>query len=272
MRKPPATSPPAVALPPRPEVVTLERRYRLITPLFGGGVEPQTADPVTVIRGPAVRGHLRFWWRACRGGRFGGDLRRMKEAEDALWGAASTPERPRPSRVQIAVEVTRRGAALEVTNRKGQKISVGDPGSPYSYAAFPLQKTDRVVLRDVEFTLRLTFPKREQAEVEAALWAWETFGGIGGRTRRGFGALHRLDSPPGQAADSNAVRQMINKGLSQHVAAGAWPPGVPHLGPPAQFKIIGPPATNPLDAWRQLIDRLRRFRQWRTQGVAGRSL
>jgi len=90
-------------------LVTLVRRYELITPLFGGGVEPGVADPVTVIRGSEIRGHLRFWWRACRGGQFGGSLTRMKEAEDLLWGAASTAKKARPSQVQIEVEVNNRG-------------------------------------------------------------------------------------------------------------------------------------------------------------------
>jgi len=90
-------------------LVTLVRRYQLITPLFGGGVEPGVADPVTLIRGPEIRGHLRFWWRACRGGQFGGSLTRMKEAEDLLWGAASTAEKPRPSKVELSVSVTDSG-------------------------------------------------------------------------------------------------------------------------------------------------------------------
>ena len=50
-------------------VLAWERTYTLLTPLFGGGVEPREADPVSVVRATAVRGHLRFWWRAVRGWR-----------------------------------------------------------------------------------------------------------------------------------------------------------------------------------------------------------
>ena len=53
-------------------VLAWERTYTLLTPLFGGGVEPREADPVSVVRATAVRGHLRFWWRAVRGWRAGG--------------------------------------------------------------------------------------------------------------------------------------------------------------------------------------------------------
>ena len=41
------------------------------------------------------------------------------------------------------------------------------------------------VWKDVHFTLTIVYPKAKSKEVEAALWAWETFGGIGARTRRG---------------------------------------------------------------------------------------
>lgn len=40
---------------------------QLVTPMFGGGVEAGKPDPVTLIRRSAIRGHLRFWWRATCG-------------------------------------------------------------------------------------------------------------------------------------------------------------------------------------------------------------
>src|SRR6266700_2315149 len=87
MRKKPAIdTPPAVTL-KELDIITQVREYQLITPLFGGGATPAEADPVTVVRGSEIRGHLRFWWRACRGGQFN-NVAAMKEAEDALWGAA----------------------------------------------------------------------------------------------------------------------------------------------------------------------------------------
>jgi CRISPR-associated protein Cmr1 len=46
-------------LPSNRSTVLLSRDYaiRLVTPLFGGGVEPGDADP-----SPPIRGQLRFWW------------------------------------------------------------------------------------------------------------------------------------------------------------------------------------------------------------------
>src|SRR5439155_10751241 len=43
---------------------------RLITPLFGGGVEAGEPDASLPIRGTSIRGQLQFWWRATRGAGF----------------------------------------------------------------------------------------------------------------------------------------------------------------------------------------------------------
>ncbi|PJF33357.1 MAG: hypothetical protein CUN57_02390, partial [Phototrophicales bacterium] len=74
-----------------------------------------------------------------------------------------------------------------------ETVGVGDPDSPYSYVAFPLRDTNHYLLKDVKFSLRLHFPIYVKQDLQAALWAWETFGGVGARTRRGFGALHCKD-------------------------------------------------------------------------------
>src|SRR5260221_14426829 len=87
MRKQPPDPPTEVTSKEPKNVITQLREYELITPLFGGGVTPAEADPVTPVRGTEIRGHLRFWWRACYAGKFKGNLAAMKKAEDTLWGA-----------------------------------------------------------------------------------------------------------------------------------------------------------------------------------------
>ncbi|HMA33299.1 MAG TPA: type III-B CRISPR module RAMP protein Cmr1 [Chloroflexia bacterium] len=318
-RKPPAGLPPAVQPAPRPGTVTETRDYELITPLFGGGAAPREADPVTVVRGTAIRGQLRFWWRACRGARYGGDLARLRAAEDLLWGAPSRPDNPRPSRVQLALTVTHKGrddrpfeVVAGTAGRTGEpraKIQVrpGTVGVPY--AAFPLQPSEQEA-RDggigmptpalrvgVQFTLTLSYPSAWQDateaacfggspadEVVAALWAWETFGGIGARTRRGFGALWRAGAGPPSPREA-AV--WLKAGLEKHVLEGEWPADLPHLArkgvlpidrgrPPAplppgvRFLVLGP-WPSALDAWKHLINKLKDFRQARGARAFGAS-
>jgi CRISPR-associated protein Cmr1 len=264
-----------------PDLVILERKYELITPLFGGGVEPGYADPITVIRGTEIRGHLRFWWRATRGGEFSGSLSAMKEAEDLLWGAASSEERPRPSQVQILVEVAalERGESLTGPNEPpAQSLS-----SPYAYVAFPLRdKPNAELLKDIRFTLRITFPRSAHDELGAALWAWETFGGIGARTRRGCGALRlvSVNNIPAERlpASANAIRLKIKEQLVEYVSAGVWPPQVAHLSRYSEPTITNVERSanradgSSLRVWRILISALKSFRQSRTNGIYGRSL
>jgi len=230
-------------------------------------VTPAEADPVMVIRGSEIRGHLRFWWRACHGGRFNGDLNAMKEVEDRLWGASSTEAKPRPSRVQVAAEVTNRGKQFVVRTGRGEQVRISAPKSPYGYAAFPLtDKPGAVVLEGIEFSVTITFPEAEQKEVEAALWAWETFGGLGARTRRGFGALccTHVDDDPTPLPQASNARALIQQGLRKHVVSGRWPDGVPHLSQNTSFRVR--PGTNALAAWQDMIGRLKKFRQTRNPG------
>lgn len=84
---------------------TLEIEF--LTPAFLGGAEQGLAAE---WRAASVRGQLRWWFRAVAGGAWGGDLRRVREAEAHLFGstdrasnlvvrAEGKPGRP-PSEIQ----------------------------------------------------------------------------------------------------------------------------------------------------------------------------
>jgi len=266
-------------------IVRLTRDYALITPLFGGGAEKQQADAVTVVRGSEVRAHLRFWWRAVRGGAYGGELAKMKAREDEIWGApADTSGRQRPDdaakpkpppTVQLALTVTDRGKKFTVVGRRGrnqgQEVHIGAPDSPYGYVAFPLYQTDKnsFVLEGVKFTLTLTCAKAHLKEVEAALWGWETFGGIGARTRRGFGALTCTNVAGSRPETPARTQEWIIDQAIRFEARGQWREGVPH---PLykQIRMAPDEFDSALDAWAYLIDKLRKFRQYRVDKVTGK--
>ena len=228
-------------------VLAWERTYTLLTPLFGGWVEPREADPVSVVRATAVRGHLRFWWRAVRGWRAGGSLERLWELESALFGSAGEGG---ASPLSVEVEVL----------REGEKVGIAQYGRAVQwYLGFPLRgdKEWAPVKEGVAFRLRLRFPEKVGElnfweELEAALWAWETFGGIGARTRRGFGAL----LPQGAGVPGE---EEIREKLRQYGQKAGWPEGVPHLTPKSFVRVV------PL-SWRELAERYQAFRQARPGG------
>lgn len=237
-------------------VLTWERTYTLITPLFGGGVEPREADPVSVVRATEVRGQLRFWWRALRGWQAKGSLEELRNLESALFGSAGEGG---ASPLAVEVEVLERGEDVEVA-QYGRAVQW--------YLGFPLRSEGgwAPVRKGVAFRLRLRFPERVKSlnlaeELEAALWAWETFGGIGARTRRGFGALLREGASP-------PTEEEIREGLGRYAREEGWPYGVSHLTPQSLVRVVSL-------SWKELAERYQAFRQARPRGNSrspGRSL
>jgi CRISPR-associated protein Cmr1 len=276
MRKPPDITPPTDITPQKLDIIEQKRSYMLITPLYGGGVKPNEIDPITIVRATEIRGQLRFWWRACRGWKFNGNPTAMKTEEDAIWGKAykkGDQGIPPEQTIQIVVDadLSQRGEAIKpfYMDRRTPKPTNGIP----AYAAFPLQpdqderKKPNPSIPDlwkgVCFTLTISYPRIRSKEVEAALWAWETFGGIGARTRRGFGALclSAINHVPYQDLPvSYNVEQWIHTEASKYVEPGNFPDGIPHLSSTMQL-VVTPSFENPLWAWNNLINKLRGFRQ-----------
>lgn len=272
MRKPVSTAPEIITRRSDPTIVEQVRYYSVITPLYGGGVKPAHADPVSIVRGTEIRGHLRFWWRATRGGIADGNPSRLREEEGKIWGTAAGEGKPGPSQVQLAVRIETEGHLVTPFRvERGRPAEDHNSGVP-AYAAFPLQPTQdeiraripfKQVRKDVTFTLTLRYPKTIVHEVEAALWAWETFGGIGARTRRGFGALQcvAVDGIKQKAPKSNQLRQTLQADLQKFVTTGVWPPDVPHLQQDLPFAFLVD--QNAGSAWQALIKKFRDFRQMR---------
>lgn len=290
-------------------VIVQTRQYKLITPLFGGGVKPGVNDPDNLIRGTEIRGQLRFWWRAIRGGQFGGDLAKMKKREDEIWGAASNTEEQKNLKkedigekkvkwkevVQIRVEIQDCGKTQKpyIPQWNAQKTKIvlqSNPEIP-SYAAFPLRPSDdelkqakykggpeHVFVEDVRngvvFLLHLSFPQIWSTEIEATLWAWETFGGIGARTRRGFGALllqeidaNKIKDVELSPANPNEAKIWIRMKIQQYMGAheNQYVAHVPYIKATLDMqnmRILGP-STQPAELWKKLIDPLFAFRQQR---------
>jgi len=243
-----------------------------------------------VVRSTEVRGHLRFWWRATRGGAFGGNLEKMKQREEEIWGSPGGKgkggrEKPGPSKVSITIAPGNRGNAFQAKDRRGENIrNIGNPNSLDGYVAFPLRESDaHIVLENVDFEITIRFPKEItvdsvekkvniEKDIEFALWAWETFGGIGARTRRGFGALQcvELNGMPITGPKKAEIKNLIQQYLSAELK---WPSGIPHLSSNLnRYKpILRDQGSTAISVWRELIKQLQEFRQFRN-GRFGRSL
>jgi len=245
-------------------MVTISRRFTVVTPVFGGGVRiDKTAphhkeiDPVTPVRGASVRGQLRFWWRATHGCTCS-SIEEMREREGALWGAASKAGRVSLTiRVEGEAEPATQIAVYESNERGGIRAKRGM--EEVAYGAFPLQPPKEASNKDAgslslvgsTYVVSLRVPQENRAEVDDALTAWTLFGAIGGRGRRGFGAVHSPD------VVSDAA---VFVGGFKHLSTLE---GVPSLHN-AQLVTKEPPrrdGTAQMAAWSYALGRLQAFRQ-----------
>lgn len=240
------------------QVVSRKYQLRLATPMFGGGVIAGTSDERMPIRPRSIRGHLRYWWRMMHREKFLKDDRtldvaamRLREAE--IWGSTESP-----SAVQIRVRVQELTDSNYLTDERYGFA----PQSPEAYALFSAieGKVPRIVRQGLEFQVELSWPEQTElnrlrkienkqrrsnnqlsanvqlidGEVDLAFNSWIAFGGIGARTRRGLGSLECVDS------------------------TGSAPSSLPC---DAQLFVIDRAVTDPMHAWRQVVDVYQRFRQ-----------
>jgi CRISPR-associated protein Cmr1 len=253
--------PPAPADTKRKAQVPDKRTYQFLTYVFGGGVKvndhEKHRDPVTPVRGASVRGQLRFWWRACNPSQCE-TLDKLRQREGEIWGTTS-----QASKVEIAV--LSQPAAPKIVkvfeyNERGRIVPcIGM--KELAYGAFPLlpsrnaqgSRAKAGVVFDYgssKFSIAFTYPEALQKDVEAALWAWETFGGLGGRTRRGFGAIQCAGTGGLPTIEPKLTSYMKNPRID----------GVPSLHN-ARFAAAPRSCTTPQDAWVEGLGLLQKIRQ-----------
>lgn len=254
--------------PPQPDT---GRSYEieLITPMFGGGVSTRVNDPSFPIRPTAIRGQLQFWWRATVGAQYA-NRQELRAAQSAVWGDTT-----QASRVQVRVD------AVQVTdpepcaryetdrNRPGTFRSMPTWNAPLNntalpYALFPFQGQLANGRRQVEIepaccihkaAFRLTVTSHKDIDfakqVEPALWAWVNFGGLGGRTRRGCGAIVCKALAPKDKDDLPAMWLRYMPALS---SVREWPTLAEAILTDRDHAVA-------MSAWDRVIDRFRHFRQ-----------
>lgn len=151
---------------------TLHITLETVTPLLLHGTNGKTPE----LRPPSFRGAMCYWWRAALGGVIGDkNLKALHELEGAVFGS------------------TEHGSPISL--RLGEvKVQNAEP-KPYLLPHKNIAKRDGIV---GAFELILTQPRHDDALVwEAACASLElalTFGGVGQRSRRGYGALQIVEA------------------------------------------------------------------------------
>ena len=179
--------------------IRIDATYRVVTPLFCTGANPQTP----VLRLSSFKGVLRYWWRALAWSRYGADLGVLRRQEDKLFGSAGggqsrvvmrlapVPEPPPTVAVDDLLEVrVGRGAVGEGARYLGYGLMEAFGSRKKGTKAGQL--TRACLGAPFEFTVQMRardLNGQESASLEAALAALGVLGGLGARSRKGYGSL-----------------------------------------------------------------------------------
>lgn len=176
----------------------IDATYRVTTPMFCGGASGEAAD----LRLPSFKGVLRYWWRALAWSSYGGDLGRIHQKEEALFGSAKRGQSRVSMRLKSPPAVARRrkGKVLQVpgTNRPiGEGACYLGYGVMEAFGKKAGQLTRSCLDGGFEFTVQMRLPtagkeglRREQmALLESALVCVGVFGGLGAKSRKGYGSV-----------------------------------------------------------------------------------
>ena len=278
-RVPPISAPSSSILRPRREPF-LSAEVHVVTPMFGGGAQPGESDADYPVRGSTVRGHLRFWWRACAGAGVA-SVGELFGVEAQVWGqaAGNLGDRRAPSSVDVTVEIIDPGREVRPERTQDGRLRLRRDYP--NYVTFPFEGQEgrdgrapsppRTAREGLVFRLRFTRAAhvgadREpglQREVERALWAWVNFGGLGARTRRGCGALFCPALAPGRD-----LTAWLAQSAEQHLAQTGRTLPLPVLSG-AQV-VFGKREGPPIQAWRFVVGWLQEFRRGPAPQAAAR--
>jgi CRISPR/Cas system CMR-associated protein Cmr1 (group 7 of RAMP superfamily) len=183
-------------------MIDLAYPLELITPCMAAGAEPERQAE---IRGAALRGQLRWWFRAL-GGFQSLSPWPATDQEQILFGSMGRAERRMGKLIVRAV-----GQASSLRGHQtsdAESLGARDPGAALGYLLFPVQAPQRraVFQRSLpKFTLHLLWrgtphplPNQDdlQRDLTALAGVFGHLGSLGFRSRRVWGALAFQRHPP----------------------------------------------------------------------------
>lgn len=165
-------------------MLELEAVFSVVTPLFLGGADPGKDEELS-IRAPSIKGALRFWYRATSLARLG-SLGKVREKEAKLFGSTKSGQSLFLARVE--------DANLK-TVKKGESLRDGVVYLGYGITDRARKTTRPYIEPDSSIKLRLLFRPQKKidqyyiTDLKLAIIALGLFGGLGARSRRGFGSV-----------------------------------------------------------------------------------
>jgi len=214
---------------------TIEATYRIVTPMFLGGADQ---SPDGGIRPPSFKGALRFWWRALNWGRYIetadlNDVEAMKliHAEECrLFGGSA--EQGGQGVFLLKIKQPDRYQTINNWPNSHTQRTEGSKSGYLGLGLFPMgeHKRRNAIKEGQSFTVILKFRPDTHpddiTQLEQPLRAMGLFGGLGSRSRRGFGsiALEELNGHSCKVQSIEAYQDAIDAFLQELIECSQLPP------------------------------------------------
>ena len=171
----------------------------IITPMFLGSADPKEAE----LRIPPIKGMLRFWWRATCAIN---DISEMKKKEDEIFGSTKikssfsvslglNDELKSELKSELKFDVYKEKAGnFKVHNNDVNILDYLSYGTYEYIKGKGNQYNKKHLIPTAKFNIRFCFYNSQyKAEVMKAFKCLLSFGGLGAKTRNGFGSIYCID-------------------------------------------------------------------------------
>lgn len=179
---------------------TITFHCKIITPMFLAGADGQTPE----LRAPSIKGAMRFWWRAINGhlttknSQDKWDYSKLKRQEEEIFGGVDSG-----TRSKIILRVTNSNLVVGIEPFP-DNYKVSTPGTNKSsnlleYLAYGVVTRPNTIDREFfkpggSFSITATFPGSYKEVVTDAFSLVSHFGGLGSRSRNGYGSFYIPES------------------------------------------------------------------------------
>lgn len=243
----------------------LEVTYKLVTPAFLEGFEAR--KEYVRLRETSIKGLIRFWWRALANTQYHNDISSIRNQEAALFGS------------------TKSSSSIVFLPSKHETLVTDDSDAPFSkypgikYLGYGLigpsaKKPIPYIKAPLEFTVRMLARTAFDSLLVDALKILGLIGGMGRRTRRGFGSLNILaikydgnliwESP--KTLDD--MRCSLGEVLQRRTSSSSLHPSFTAFGPQTEIYVLGQ-NKNLWALWDEVGSQFQRYRSFGRSGRVG---
>lgn len=159
----------------------LEAVFSVTTPMFLSGADQKEAE----LRVPSIKGALRFWWRALAYYEVQGNIKELRENEADIFG-----DTKRQSNILLSI-----GNNKNICERNTKEQFQWKVSDWRSYVGYGLtEKASRKYIEPASSMIYLNVHERkltqdQRGSVVRAIKVMGLFGGLGARSRKGWGSL-----------------------------------------------------------------------------------